>query len=602
MVARASESDSSGGTPRRFGTRSEAKVAVIPRSGVALDVAVIVLLWAIGVLIVGPHGDFPLNDDWSYGTAVKHLVQEGVYAPTGWTAVPLVTQVLWGSLFCVPTGFSFTALRLSTLVLSIVGVLATYSMVRELGGRRGLAVACALTLGLNPIYFALSHTFMTDVPFTTLVVLSSLFFARSLLKDSDRDLAVGACFAVAATLLRQIGVFVPLAFAVALILKHGFGARWVSRAAAPPVASFGVLITFQRWLESVCGLSRGYHYWTDRLLSRLEEPKLLAQNFPQNATVVLLYLGWFLLPVLLILATSGSSRRTSPGRIVAGALGGLLAGGAAIRLAVVRQLMPLGKNIIAPEGIGPLTLRDTSVLELPNVPSLPAGFWLVVTAIGIVGGALLVSRSIAVGLRVVRALRARAVGGPEAVQAFLLSSAAIYLLPMLVSGLFDRYLISVVPLLAACFVGPQRRLSRNPRRARALPAALALALLAVFAVAGTRDYLVWNRARWKALDDLVELRGVPPHDIDGGFEFNGWHLYDADYDLKPDKSWWWVQGDTYLITFGPVDGYEPIEHYPYSRWLPPHSGSVFALERRPEEISKGAPDVDAEGAARPPPS
>jgi len=39
--------------------------------------------------------------------------------------MPLITQALWGSIFCVPAGFSFNALRFS-LTLAIVGILGVY--------------------------------------------------------------------------------------------------------------------------------------------------------------------------------------------------------------------------------------------------------------------------------------------------------------------------------------------------------------------------------------------------------------------------------------------------------------------------------------------
>lgn len=42
-------------------------------------------------------------------------------------------------------------------------------------------------------------------------------------------------------------------------------------------------------------------------------------------------------------------------------------------------------------------------------------------------------------------------------------------------------------------------------------------------------------------------QGVKLTEIDGGFEFNGWYLYDAAYKSTPPKSWWWVHQDTYMV-------------------------------------------------------
>src|SRR4051794_6120637 len=122
------------------------------------------LLWVMAAIVVNPLGNFPLNDDWAYGFAVRTLFEEGDLRFSDWTATNLIAQVLWGTLFCLPTGFSFTALRLSTLVLGLIGVVATYGLLREGRAREDLSLFGALVLAFNPIYFSLSFTFMSDVP------------------------------------------------------------------------------------------------------------------------------------------------------------------------------------------------------------------------------------------------------------------------------------------------------------------------------------------------------------------------------------------------------------------------------------------------------
>jgi hypothetical protein len=46
---------------------------------------------------------------------VQGFVERGDWRPTGFTGMPLITQSLWGAVFCKAAGFSFNALRLSTL-------------------------------------------------------------------------------------------------------------------------------------------------------------------------------------------------------------------------------------------------------------------------------------------------------------------------------------------------------------------------------------------------------------------------------------------------------------------------------------------------------
>jgi len=115
------------------------------------------------------------------------------------------------------------------------------------------------------------------------------------------------------------------------------------------------------------------------------------------------------------------------------------------------------------------------------------------------------------------------------------------------------------------------------------------ALLGWYAVAGTHDYLAWNRARATGLAELAAA-GVAPEAIDGGMEFNAWHLalklgvWPSDADVRGGKaptvkSWWWVVDDRYVVSFRPLPGYEVRRSLPYTRWLVPGSGRVVVLER-----------------------
>jgi len=168
------------------------------------DIAVLAVMYVVTILIVNPLGDFPLNDDWSFALAVKGLVEYGDWRPNGWTGASLITQSLWGAIFCIPAGFSFNALRFSTLISAVFGVIGVYILLVTNNRGRILAVIAALTLAFNPIYYELSFTFMTDVLFTALSILSSIFFrevhtAIRLLRSFDSVCAGGGGDSVQAT-------------------------------------------------------------------------------------------------------------------------------------------------------------------------------------------------------------------------------------------------------------------------------------------------------------------------------------------------------------------------------------------------------------------
>ena len=103
----------------------------------------LIVFWAIIFFFIDPLHDFPLNDDWSFSLTVKYLVKTGEFLPQDWLAFPLNTQALWGALFCLPYGFSFEALTISTIVLGLIGILVTYYIVLELSRQTVFAFLAA---------------------------------------------------------------------------------------------------------------------------------------------------------------------------------------------------------------------------------------------------------------------------------------------------------------------------------------------------------------------------------------------------------------------------------------------------------------------------
>ena len=135
----------------------------------------ILIIFILCEVIVNPIGEFPLNDDWSYAKSVLILLKDGHLNIGNWCAMTLASHLLWGFLFIKCFGFSFTVLRLSTLVSSLIGLLTLNKLVSSISQNKILGLIASLTLLFNPIYFNLSNTFMTDVNFNTLLILAAYF-------------------------------------------------------------------------------------------------------------------------------------------------------------------------------------------------------------------------------------------------------------------------------------------------------------------------------------------------------------------------------------------------------------------------------------------
>ena len=119
------------------------------------DLALLALLsglWAALILLVGPGGGFPLNDDWSFAGSVQNLVRHHRLDIGGWTSMPLLVHLAWGALFCLPRGFSFEALRLSGLAAGWVLILSVYLVQRINSAPRPAALLTALMLMVTPLH------------------------------------------------------------------------------------------------------------------------------------------------------------------------------------------------------------------------------------------------------------------------------------------------------------------------------------------------------------------------------------------------------------------------------------------------------------------
>lgn len=169
--------------------------------------------------------------------------------------------------------------------------------------------------------------------------------------------------------------------------------------------------------------------------------------------------------------------------------------------------------------------------------------------------------------------------GPVAFPAvFSLAAAILYTGIILLSGFHDRYLIPVCMLVIVAVVAdmPRREDSPVPFPNRAV-VIIPLVLIFSFSVAALHDFMAMKRSQKAAQDYLINELHADPCRVDGGFEFNGYHCYSQDYMERPGLSWWWIKGEDYLITLGPLPGYRVIRRFPFHR-LVGSQGAIHVLQ------------------------
>ena len=91
-----------------------------------LALACIAAPFAIGWAFVSPWQDVPVIDDWAYAWSVEHLLKTGHLLVSDRSSIYPVVQILWGGLFARLAGFSFGALRLSTVIVAVFGCWAVF--------------------------------------------------------------------------------------------------------------------------------------------------------------------------------------------------------------------------------------------------------------------------------------------------------------------------------------------------------------------------------------------------------------------------------------------------------------------------------------------
>jgi Dolichyl-phosphate-mannose-protein mannosyltransferase len=512
----------------------------------------LVAAFAVAVVAVDPRGNFPLNDDWGVGYTTFKLARTGTLEFTPFASATAYLQFLWGALWTLLFGPSFTVLRCATLALSLASTLLGYNLLRYVNVPPQLALFGAAALLFHPLFFWASFTSMTHVPF----VFTSLVAASAFVRAWDRE-GIWLWIAFGATVLsfftRQFAILNALA---PLIVALWYRRKKLAFTYAAAAAVFGLLVVSGVLVASQSELAR-------------HQPSLANLAF---RAVHYLFFNWqnlalFFAPLLvLVLLARGRVRHSR----IAIALSTLVFGYAAWRL-TVQVGMPIPYlntgNVFTDFGLGPPTLRDVFTMHVRHPFALPFAFKVALMIVTTLGG--IAAASIAFAALGIEHPLARFCAAYLACGTFIAAAMKIN---------FDRYSIDTGWPFAILLVILASRLDLTKPARFAAGALLALAI--VFSVAGTAEYLAWNRARWQAFAAL-RTYGVPLTRMDGGYEINAFLLALPAGRKELGKPGAGVVDDLYIIAFNRnVPGYERLESFPYPRWLGLSEGAVHIQRRR----------------------
>lgn len=440
--------------------------------------------------------------------------------------------------------------------MSAACIIIFYLLLRQMQVTPQHALFGVALLALNPMYVYLSYSFMTDITFMAFMLSSCLCYLRGNQKYAEgveRNallwLLLGGVMAAIAHLTRQFGL---------LLLPAALGYLWWSkrwtwrRAAAIAAIPVAVLLTYMLWERTqpmrlvdilVGGLMQfPVKHPSEYMLRRLQADVLMIPA-----------LGLSLLPLVRV-----------PRRLF---LSGLL-----LTLIIIFQVksrefygstFPLPGSIVDRTGF--------IMLFYDAAPIWTEWLWLL---LGILGSLSISLHLVAYAEQIVNCLRSNKPWRQRAVDpALLLYFLAFLLLASTQVSIFlvDRYLLPILPLL---IIAGLRSLRRPEIVGRCSWRWALIIPVALFAIIGQRDYMAHSSARWQAAEQLV-LQGARHEQIDAGFEWAGWHSYEAGASYIREKQDFTHAGfppnavldSAFAVGDSTRSNYVEVGSLPYASWL-----------------------------------
>jgi hypothetical protein len=546
------------------------------------------------ILVSHPVVEAGVGDDWVYIWSARVLADTGHVVYAGWATAIVGWQLYLGAFFIKLFGFSFTAVRASIVLLSLICAALLHRIFLRLGLGDWNASIATLSVVLSSVFLPLATTFMSDVPGLFAILVCLYCCLRAVPEQSPA--ATIAWLAGAALSNDVLGTARQICWLGVLVLVPS--AAWcVRRRRGVPVAAAAL------WLLSLAFVA-GCMHWFSQQPYAVHEDFLFRYHRGHLEQAHALTLTALLL-VLPVLSAYLFKLRTSRGVVgYAAALVGAATGCGLLLL-------------------DPSAYNQTHAMAAPFLGDVPLAVRLV-----LVGSAFACLFRFAAGLRSVLA-------DPDAPPAFLRGlpgalpartllllfgpfTCAYMLLVVTRESLWPRYIVPVLPIFLFFLIWVY--IGDAPRRRLPILSAVIVAVLACEAVANTHD-LFARQGAYAAAANRVLAAGVPRSQLEGGFELDGWaQLQSTGYVNDPNilvpagaykprnlsgppgcHGWFldWTPSIQPRFTLSDVPSScyppAPFPQQRYRSWCPPHDRAVFisAIPAAVAAVAAGKPTPGA---------
>jgi hypothetical protein len=448
-----------------------------------------IMLFACAMLAVHPVVNSGIVDDWSYILTAKSVAQTGHPVYNGWATAILGWQLYWGALWIKLFGFSWTIVRVSTMVIGLAGAALQHRILVRLGLASRDAAIVTLGLLCSGEVLINAVTFMTDISgwFTALVCIYACI--RALESSDDRTTAAWIIFASLSNALlgtvRQLawlGVLIMVPSVLFYMRKRVF-VLW-SGIVSCAVGIFVIVASMHWWKTVPYALHENTFFFT-----RLQI--ILAPYYALNFTTPL--------TPLLIAFLAAALYRDQQLRWIA-SIGGALG----ILIAII---VP---SVNSSQGVGTI---------LPATPIAKPALC-IVTAIVLASGFTFIAVAVRLLLRYRREPLPETLRLSNAALFWLLVPYSAVLLFLLLTRqvLYPRYWISIFPI-AAIVIPICWRAWQGPTP---FPRACIIAIALIFpaSVINIHDVLASLRAQTQ-MEANYEAAGLPRNELEAGMILDG---------------------------------------------------------------------------------
>jgi hypothetical protein len=554
-------------------------------------------------LISHPFAEMGISDDGPYVVMAHTLAATGHILYTGWAAPMLVWQLVLAAGFVKLFGFSYSVVRMSTILIAMVMAFVLQRILVRANISERNATFGTLTLVLSPLYLVLSATFLTDITGLFAIVICLYGCLRALQSTTDNCAIAWLYFAVITNAI--FGTSRQIAWLGILVIVPS--TIWLLRSRRRVLIA-GLAATFAGVLFIFACLQ-----WLKHQPYSIPE-HLLPEVFPLAHTLgefvhTFLDIPFLLLPLFaLFLPQIRKSRPRVLAVIAAISLVYLLL---AIHLRYTHPDFLLEPTAGARGGwVGVHGIHEGADLLGDPPLFLHTGQQILITIVSI-GGLLGLLASFLQHNPSHPALPTSTDNSDPAISwqqlaTLLAPYTAVYtllLLPRATNLLFDRYMLGPLVILVICLVRYyQERI--QPR----IPVAgvLLVAIMAAFGVTHTHNTFAFYRAR-VALAAELHAAGIPDTSVDNGWEHNfdvelqhsnhinfpaitiPAHAYTPTPGPSPiDCHAFWYDYTPHIhplygVSFDPKACYGPASFAPvhYSRWLAPTPGTLYVVHYTP---------------------